>query len=76
MNFQGSYSVILNGENIITSDDSNFIVKDYPFTAKQEEMKTIYIVRHAEKGTDCSRGTCIEGLSSKGNEHAYQLAIG
>jgi len=72
---QGSYSVTLNGENIITSDDSNFIVKDYPFTAKQQpQVKTIYIVRHAEKGTDCSTGTCIEGLSSKGNERANELA--
>ena len=73
--FQGSYSVTLNGENIITSDDSNFIVKDYPFTVKEPpQVKTIYIVRHAEKGTDCSTGTCIEGLSSKGNERAQKLA--
>jgi len=71
---QGSYSVTLNGENIITSDDSNFLVKDYSFTAKQQ-IKTIYIVRHAEKGIDCSSGTCIEGLSSKGNERANKLAI-
>jgi len=48
-------------------------VKDYPFTAKQQ-VKTIYIVRHAEKGTDCSSGTCIEGLSNKGNERANKLA--
>jgi len=48
-------------------------VKDYPFTAKQQ-LKTIYIVRHAEKGTDCSTGTCIEGLSNKGNERANKLA--
>ena len=72
--FQGSYSVTLNGENIIKSDDSNFIVKDYPFKTAKEQEKTIYIVRHAEKGTDCSSGTCIEGLSSKGNERANQLA--
>jgi len=74
--FQGSYSVTLNGENIIKSDDSNFLVKDYPFTAKQQkqQVKTIYIVRHAEKGTDCSSGTCIEGLSNKGNERANKLA--
>ena len=72
---QGSYLVTLNGENIITSDDSNFMVKDYPFTAEEEDqVKTIYIVRHAEKGTDCSSGTCIEGLSNKGNERANKLA--
>ena len=50
---EGSYSITLNGEKVISSDDSNFVVKDHQFAIKEEEIfesqvKTLYVFRHAD----------------------------
>ena len=58
------------------------MVKDHQFAVKAEEqvgsqkqqVKTLYVIRHAEHGKDCSSRGCFEVLNGKGKTRAEKLA--
>ena len=55
--------------------DHQFAIKEGEiFESQQQQVKTLYVIRHAEHGKDCSSRGCFEVLNDKGEMRATKLA--